>query len=386
MNSKPLVLYVTAATLCRTVTGASPLAVILLAKESNASGVLVGLFSTCLTLPHLLGPVYGRWLDTSRMPLAIICYAVFIYACCFVLSVYGFAVRAHSISGVSLMLCGICSAFLMGGLSTQLTHIVPNNTQRKRVSQSWDTVTYAIGSTLGPLIFALLAKHASLHSAAYSLVTLVVIAGLILSRLAKPVNTEEKSHKESMSITEVTRVLATSIALKRTLIMTSSLSFCLASLPVFAVYFCEYGLANKEKGAYLVTAFGFGNFVSAIWLIVRPLKGEALLMLRDYGSGLLLCITLIGISQNFEITLFGYFLVGVLNALFFTASLAARTEYAPPRGASQIYMWVAATKIGTGSMGALCAGVLIDSYLYLPIIVALVVLAVGLFIAGRNPA
>ncbi|MEU6184171.1 hypothetical protein [Streptomyces coeruleorubidus] len=49
-------------------------------------------------------------------------------------------------------------------------------------------------------------------------------------------------------------------------------------------------------------------------------------------------------------------LTSALNSYFFAATLAARTEYAPPQARGQVFIWVAALKITSGSAGTALAG------------------------------
>ena len=160
--------------------------------------------------------------------------------------------------------------------------------------------------------------------------------------------------------------------------MTSCASFSVAALPVLAVYLTESWLNNREYGAYLVTAYGVGNFFGATILMVKPLRKEALQLLRNVGAILLVTLMFIAVSHSFYTGLFSYWLVGVINAIFFAVTLAARSEYSPEKGAAQIYMWVAAAKIGAASLGALMAGFLVDKSILVALIFAICILALSL--------
>src|SRR4051794_28176511 len=64
-----LVRYLTAATLARSADGGAAVGLVLLALSAwpGRHGSLVGgILATCLTAPHLLGPVLARRLDNAR--------------------------------------------------------------------------------------------------------------------------------------------------------------------------------------------------------------------------------------------------------------------------------------------------------------------------------
>lgn len=371
----PLATYVLAATLARTATGGSAVAIILLAREYGANGKVAGLLAACLTAPHLLGPVFGRWLDKVPKPRILLCATAFVYAAFFQFTLLGFDWHRAWIIAFSLLMCGTCSSFLMGGLSTQLMSLVGPDLATRRRAQSWDTITYGIGTTLGPALIALLTTQYSTQTAVSSVMLLPIVAGFFV--LCFPA-LNDKSDQHFLAIPGVRQVagmFAKSGALKRTIIMTSGAAFSVAALPVLATYLGENWRSSNESGAYLVTLYGIGCLCGALGLMLRPLAGDALLLLKKIGLLLLATLILVTLSQSFTAGLFSYWLCGVINTVFFAATLAARSEYAPKNGAAQIYMWVAAAKIGAASLGALVAGYWVDDSVKLPLIVSSTVLA-----------
>lgn len=58
----------------------------------------------------------------------------------------------------------------------------------------------------------------------------------------------------------------------------------------------------------------------------------------------------------FGLALAAYAVTGIDNAYFFASTLAARSEYAPPRARGQVFIWVGALKITAGSAGIALAG------------------------------
>lgn len=60
-------------------------------------------------------------------------------------------------------------------------------------------------------------------------------------------------------------------------------------------------------------------------------------------------------------------LAGIANSLFFAATLAARSEYAPAEARGQVFIWVGALKIAAGSAGTATAGAISGGIVWLSI-------------------
>lgn len=89
-------------------------------------------------------------------------------------------------------------------------------------------------------------------------------------------------------------------------------------------------------------------------------------------------------------TMIGAFaLAGIANSLFFAATLAARSEYAPVESRGQVFIWVGALKIAAGSAGTAMAGALIGGLSLLPVLLAAgltaVVAVIGTIERARRP-
>lgn len=249
-----------------------------------------------------------------------------------------------------------------------------------RKAQSWDTLTYSIGLTIGPTLIALLSSIYSITFAVSTLMFLPFIAGLIILSLPKPY-TDSKKHKHKVpNLKQVLKILWHSPALKITLLMTSGAAFSLAALPVVAVYHSEALQQGRENGAYLVTFYGVGCLSGAALLIFRPLMKDALTLLKNVGCILVTCLILVSLSSTYMANMFAYWICGVVNSVFFAVTIAARTEYSPAQGAAQIYMWVAAVKITAASLGAFVAGLLVEHLIALPLVASITILSLALLV------
>ena len=313
----PLFLYILAAMFARIATGGSAVAIVLLARDYGADGTMVGILAACLTAPHVLGPLYGRWLDEVRDTRIILAATSVSFAAFFQLAILGFNLNLHWLTMTSLLVCGVCSSFMMGGLSTQLTHLVDEDVQTRRRAQSMDTSTYGFGLTVGPLIVALFGSLYPLQTTVALLMSLPVVAGVIILCLPRLRNTHERGHEEALGFRDVINIMARSSALKRTFAMTAAGSFAVAALPVIAVYLSEAWQHSREDGAFMVTAYGVGCLCGAFLLMLRPMKADAVVLLRNVGLLLLVTLILVAASASFMMGMLTYWLCGVVNSIFF---------------------------------------------------------------------
>lgn len=373
--SSGLTRYMFAAVPARITTGGATVAVILLARTYGMNGKTAGALAACLTAPHILGPVYGRWLDSNTDPRFTISTACFLFAVCFQVAVLGFESQATWLSVLALLICGTCTSFMMGGLSTQTVKLVNDDLTSKRKAQSLDTLTYGLGLTLGPMLVALLSELYPIKLSISAVMWLPVVAGIFTLCLPSLASMQRgEGTKAAPSFKLVISTIKGSKPLRLTIAMTSGASFSIAALPVMAVYLSEAWLHSKESGAYLVTLYGVGCLCGAVLLMFRPLRSDALLLLRNIGVLLFLTLILVLLSGSFSMGLFAFWLCGVINSIFFAVTLAARSEYAPTQGAAQIYMWVAAAKISFASLGAFVTGLLVDFSIQLSLIFSCCVL------------
>lgn len=377
MSANALARFMLAAILVRICTGGAAVAVILLARNSGADGGLIGALTACLTVPHVFGPVYGRWLEKASNPFLIVATACVLFTTFFQFTIWNMNSWSLWLVFSCLLVCGACSSFLMGGLSTQLNGLVSDDLTAKRKAQSWDAVTYGVGLTFGPMFIAVFSSEFSVALTIGCLMCLPLLAALLVLSLPKPIKHHHEVNTKVLRMQQVFMTLWRTPSLKITLLMTSGAAFSFAALPVLAVYLSEMFGQGQEQGALLVTLYGVGCLCGATSLIFKPMLKEALLLLRNIGSLLVVCLVFVVISSylSFVACILAYWICGVVNSLFFASTIAARTEYAPETGAAQIYMWVAAAKITAASAGAFAAGVLVEQWISLPMFLSIALLS-----------
>jgi MFS family permease len=163
--------------------------------------------------------------------------------------------------------------------------------------------------------------------------------------------------------------------LRRTVYLTMIVALSVAALPITAVHMTKILGIEPATAAVLTAAYGLGNLIASIAVMVFPLTGGPDRLMRRLALGVVAGLLTVTASPAFAVSVAAYALTGILNALFFASTLAARTEYAPSRARSQVFIWVAALKITSGSAGTALACSLTGMSVRLPLIVG--VLAVS---------
>lgn len=133
--------------------------------------------------------------------------------------------------------------------------------------------------------------------------------------------------------------------------------------------------------AFLTVAYGAGNLAGSVCLMVIPLRGEPDRLMLSSGGLIVAGLLSILVVSNFLPVFFCFFITGVLNAAFFAATLAARSEYSPPSCRGQVFVWVGAMKITAGSLGTAAAGQLMTLGAYAPLVLSLCTLSTVLVIS-----
>lgn len=65
---------------------------------------------------------------------------------------------------------------------------------------------------------------------------------------------------------------------------------------------------------------------------------------------------LCALAPNYPLAFAAFVLVGALSAPFFTATLASRAQYSPRKARAQVFVSMAALKVGASSAGTAAAG------------------------------
>jgi hypothetical protein len=354
-----LVRYLSAALLARGADGGAAVGLVLLAVDP-ATGLgngaaTGGLLAAGLTAPHLLGPWVGRWLDRAHDGRKLLAAAF---------AGYGTALAAAAILlghirlplvAALIGLAGLCGPLLTGGLSSRLAGIAGARPRAQRRAEGWDAVSYGLAGTAGP---AAVAGLAALTTPLVAVLTLaaapVAAAGVTLT--LPPTAPATSSPDQALTVRAALRLLASYGPLRRVTVATMLTALSTGGLPLVAVVFGGQLSARPAAGAALAAAFGLGNLAGSLLLTALPLRGEPETLTARYVAIMAVTLGLCAIAPTYLLAMAGFALVGASNAPFFTATLAARSQYSPPQARAQVFVSMAGLKVAMAAAGTAIAG------------------------------
>lgn len=350
----PLVRYVVSAGLVRTADGGAAVGLVLLANEHGGHSALGGGLAACLTFPHLAGPVLARRLDQAGDGRRLL-------AGCYLL--YALALGAATVSLGKLPLiavfvlvgvAGLCGPMLTGGMSSGLAGLISDPAGLRR-AQGWDAITYGLGGSAGPAAVAAVAAVTNPRVALGVLVTAAVAAAAITLTLPRP-RTDTDASAPAMPFRQVLGTLAHNPGLRRVTVTTTVMALVGGANVVLAVGLALRLGAGSNAGAILVALFGGGNLAGSAAVTARPLRGQADRLLARFALAIGAAFALAGLAPAFVWAAAAFAIAGFLNGPFFAATLAARSDYSPEGANAQIFVTMAALKVGAQSLGTAAAG------------------------------
>jgi hypothetical protein len=155
--------------------------------------------------------------------------------------------------------------------------------------------------------------------------------------------------------------------LRRTPGLTVAVAFSVAALPIYAVATAP-AFGGAAAAGTLVAAYGIGNLLGSAGLMLRPLRRDADLLMSSLAVLVAATLILVMLTPTLPTSLIAFGPAGIANAMFFAATLAARSEYAPIEARGQIFIWVGALKIAAGSAGTAVAGATIAQTVWAPLL------------------
>ncbi|QXX05569.1 MFS transporter [Vibrio neptunius] len=350
-----LLLYFSLACFARTATGAAIVGILILSSEKGIPSHQMGILAACLSAPHLLGPIWGRWLDIATDSRRLIIVAAFIYSAFMAITTFWFQHLTLPVLILFLIACGSSAPYLMGGISGLLNTLLSASDSMRRKAHAWDVCSYAVGGTLGPMLVAGLTEISDTQSAMITIAFFPLISALLILKLPKS-EPNNLSPAAVPSVAMVARQIITNGPLTRTMYLTVATSFSLAALPVCAISLVEDWGQDQNSSATLISLFGIGNLLGSVCLIRFPILKEPQQLMTLSALGVSGGLFLASLATVYEFGLSAYFICGVANALFFAASLTARVDYSPRESSSQVFMWIAALKIAAVSVGSTFCG------------------------------
>jgi hypothetical protein len=346
---------------------------------SGAPGWLAGLLGACITAPHLLGPLVARSLDSCRDGRVLIAWACIVHGATLAAAVLLYPVTWPAVTGVLLVASGLVGPLLTGGISSRLPAIAGPDRVSQRRAQGWDVATYGIGGTIGPSVVAAVSAWAGPTTAALILAAGTFVAAAVVRLL--PYVPPAAVAAEVPRPAQTLRLMAVTGRLRRMLYLTVTVAFSVAALPIAAVASTAMFHVQPAAAGVLTAAYGLGGLAGSAGVMCRPLRGDADRLVTRLAGLVAAALAVAALSGSFAPAVAAYGAAGVMNSYFFAATLAARSEFAPPQVRGQVFVWVGALKIAAGSAGTAAAGVVITGEAQLPLFLAA---ALVLAVAGAS--
>lgn len=384
--------YLFAATVARAADSAAAVAVVLMILYPQAGvpnpGLAAGVLSACLTAPHLLGPFLGRHLDLARNGWKVIAAACLIYGAAIAAAAFALGPTPLWGTGLLLAIAGASGPLLTGGFSSRLPALVRADQRSQRRAQGWDATTYGIGGTAGPAAAAAVSGVASPMIAILAVAAAALLAAGLTMTLPQASIHGTAPQGSVPSPGQVLRLIAGTGALRRTAYVTMALAMPGAAISIAAVGMAPRLEINAANAALLTAVFGLGSLAGSVSLMIVPLRGPAEKAVIRLAAAAGTAFAFAALVPSFPYALAAFGLAGVLNSLFFTATLASRAEYAPNNARAQVFIWTAALKVTAAAVGTALAGALIGVDARLPLVAggALAVAAAATAGVGRHRA
>ncbi|MCO5971283.1 MFS transporter [Actinoallomurus soli] len=357
--ARGLVRYVPAAVLARGADGGAAVGLVLLAMDPGlripGAAATGGLLAGALSAPHLVGPWTARRLDRARDARRVLATAFLVYAAALATGslLLGHAPVWAAVAAVAV--AGCCGPLLTGGLSSRLPGTSGADGAARRRAQGWDALTYGIGGTAGPAAVAGLAGLFGPLTAMLGLSGAAALAAALTPTLPLERSTDASTDR-APGVLAGMGVLVRSAPLRRVTTLTLLGALGLGALPVIAAVLGPHLTGRPGAGAALTVAYGLGNLGGSLLVTIFPLRGEPERLALRLFAVLAVTTALGALAPGFPLALAGFALIGVANALSFTATLTARTAYAPAAARAQVFVTSAGLKVAVSSVGSAAAG------------------------------
>lgn len=368
--------YVLAATLARSADGGAVVAIVLLLTTSGAPGWLAGVLGSCITAPHLFGPLIARRLDTAHDGRTVIAVACMAHGMTLAAAVLLYPLTWPIVPALLLIASGLVGPLLTGGISSRLAAIAGKDRTNQRRAQGWDVATYGIGGTIGPSLVAAVSAWSNPAVAALILAGSTFVAAAVVRLL--PYSPPAAAPLEVPRPGRTLLMMVSNGPLRRTLYLTVVVALSVAALPITAVASTGELRVEPAAAGVLTAAYGLGGLLGSAGVMIRPLRTDADPLMTWLGAAVGVALCAAAIADVFPVAVAAYSVAGVLNSYFFAATLAARSEYAPPAVRGQVFVWIGALKITAGSAGTALAGAMVAAATQLPLFLAAGLVAVAM--------
>ena len=344
--------YLTAATPPRLAVGGIVVAIPVLAVEQLGDVALGGLLAAAALGPSIVAaPIVGAVLDRTRRPGAFVAGAGLVAAAAFTVAAF-LGVVPVGVVALALVVAGIAVPFVMGGLSSFVTEVIPD----ERRAYAIDALAYNLGAVAGPAAVAAAAAFGSAR-----LATLLMAGSALLGAVGTiPLRLRPVAGEPHASMLRTIAAGFRHIATHRPLaVITTSgtlSQFGAGGLAIAAVALSVQRGGDAGGGALIVTAFAIGGLVGALWNSANPprFRPEITMGVGFAATGVFTVLAALDVGTTWTIAAIG--VSGLFTAASSAAMLLIRKQQSPPSLRSQVFTVGAGLRAAAAAVGAAVAG------------------------------
>lgn len=344
--------YLAAATPPRLAIGGITVAIPVLAVEQLGDVALGGLLAAAALGPSIVAaPIAGAMLDRTRRPGVLMAGAGLVTAAAFTVAAYLGVVPVWVVA-LALVVAGTAVPFVMGGLSSFVTEVIPD----ERRAYAVDALAYNLGSVAGPAAVAAAAAFGSARMA-----TLVMAASALVGAIATiPLRLRPLPGEPHGSMLATIAAGFRHISTHRPLaIITASgtlSQFGAGGLSIAAVALAVHRTGDAAQGAIIVTSFAIGGLIGALVNSAAPVRRQPEFVMGAgfAATGVFTVIAAADVGQAWTIVAIGA--SGLFTAASAAAMLLIRKQQSPPTLRSQVFTVGAGLRAAAAAAGAAVAG------------------------------
>jgi MFS family permease len=370
--------YFVAAVLIRLVDEGARVALVLLALDQTSSAGVGGLLVAALLVPHVVAAPGIGWLtDRAQRPRLVLSAAALGFAAALAAAALLLGRAPLGVVVAVLLAGGCCGPAITGGLTSQLSGLVPEDQLPRAFGV--DSLTYNISGIVGPAVAGTLAGIWGPGPATSTLAAVAAGGAAVLASLPLDARSVETRASASPPLTSGVQAIIHDRVL-RTVTTASSLGqLGPGALAVVAAVLAA-ALGRPAAAGWLLTSVALGGLLGSLWWTWRPAsatRAARTVMLTLVGVGAPLALaaattsSLIVTAALFAVS--GVFLGPLTGALFTT-----RQAHAPEAARAQVFAISAGLKTMAAAAGAAIGG----SIAHIPSSTQLLVVGTSPILAG----
>jgi len=352
-TARPLARYLATAVLVRSMDSGSTVGITLLALSLPGLAhplQVAGLLAASRTLPYILAPITGRWLNRLADPRPAITAGALLFALGVVVTVLTLGVVPLPFTMAAAATAGLAGPLLTGGLSSVLGSVADRAGRRR---SGLDAITYGLGTTFSPAIVSILAAAYSPRLAVLGLAAVGAVGSLMVFTL--PLGAGVGSGR-TVGFAQIFGAIVRIPGLRRTTMVSFGAMVAVTCAMLLGI--ARVDAQNPARAGWVAVAMGVGAMTGNIMFTARPprISSDDGMTLSLVAVVPVLVIVALASGIPAQVGLFALF--GFTMTPINVMSITARGEYAPPEVQGGIFVTLAGVKMGFGAIGSALAGTL----------------------------